>query len=245
MKLLKFNSGNFKTASKLFMLLFATATLASEGANSTALKQPIVLVHGAWQGPYVWNQTKADLEAAGYRVSVVSLPGHGEDATPAYQVSFQQYVDLVKAAINSYNEPVILVGHSLGGAIITQTAAEIPQKISKLVYIAGFIPESGKSVLDYAQMDPKSLLGPSIRLSEDQTQAGIVDPEVNLAKIFAQDATDSQKKDLVEQYKAEPTIPMGTPLHYDIASYKAAGKKYYIYTEADHTITYAFQQKMA
>jgi pimeloyl-ACP methyl ester carboxylesterase len=242
MKTLKLNS----TASKLFMLLFSATAVAAESTNGIiAAKQPIVLVHGAWQGPYVWDQTKADLEAAGYHVSVVSLPGHGDDVTPAYQISLQGYVDLVKAVVNSYDEPVILVGHSLGGAIITQTASEIPQKISKLVYIAGFIPESGKSVLDYAQMDTKSLLGPSIRLSENQTQAAIADPEVNLPKIFCQDATDEQKKFLIGHYKAEPTIPMGTPLHYDSASYNAAGKKYYIYTKADNTITYGFQQKMA
>lgn len=242
MKSLKFNV----TASKFFMLLFSATAIAAENSDDTLTgKQPIVLVHGAWQGSYVWDQTKTDLEAAGYRLSVVSLSAHGDDNTPAYQVSLQGYVDLVKAAINSYDEPVILVGHSLGGAVITQTAAEVPQKISKLVYIAGFIPQSGKSVLDYSQMDPKSLLGPSIRLSEDQTQAGIAEPEVNLAKIFAQDATDTQKKFLVAHYKAEPTIPMGTPLHYDAAGYKAAGKKYYIFTEADNTITYPFQQKMA
>jgi pimeloyl-ACP methyl ester carboxylesterase len=242
MKTLKLNS----TASKLFMLLFSATSVAAEGTEDVvAAKQPIVLVHGAWQGPYVWDQTKTDLESAGYRVSVVALPGHGDDTTPAYQVSLQGYVDLVKATVNSFDEPVILVGHSLGGAIITQAAAELPKKISKLVYIAGFIPQSGKSVLDYSQMDAKSILGPSIRLSEDQTQAGIADPEINLAKIFAQDATDEQKKFLVAHYKAEPTIPMGTPLYYDSAAYKAAGKKFYIYTEADNTISYGFQQKMA
>lgn len=247
MKIKELNPRNVKTASKFLLLLFTAATFASEknADESTITKQPIILVHGAWQGPYVWNQTKADLEKAGYPVSVVSLPAHGDDITPAYQVTLQSYVEIVKAAINSYDEPVILVGHSLGGAIITQTAAELPGKISKLIYVAGFIPQSGKSVLDYSQMDAKSILGPSICLSEDQTQAGIDQPEVNLAKIFAQDATDKQKDFLVAYYKAEPTIPMGTPLNYDDSNYKAAGKKYYIFTKADNAISYDFQQKMA
>jgi pimeloyl-ACP methyl ester carboxylesterase len=123
------------------------------------MKTPIVLVHGAWQGDYVWEQVKASLVADGYRVSVVKLPGHGNDNTPAYQVTFQAYVNEVKNAINEYNEPVILVGHSLGGAVVTQTAAELPQKINKLVYVAGYIPASGKSVLDYSMMDTASPLG--------------------------------------------------------------------------------------
>jgi pimeloyl-ACP methyl ester carboxylesterase len=237
-----------KKMSKPFIFLFAIAALAScsddDKNDVTAAKSPIVLVHGAWQGAYVWDQTKADLIAAGYRVSVVKLPGHGDDTTPAHQVSFQAYVNEVKAAIEAYNEPVILVGHSLGGAVITQTASDIPLKIKKLIYVAGFIPQSGKSVFDYSQMDTASLLGPAIRLSEDQTQAGIVDPEVNLPKIFCQDGTAVQKQYLTERYKTEPTIPLGTPLNYTTEDYDAAGKKYYIYTTADNAITYNFQKQM-
>ena len=241
------NKTILKTISKLFLVLFSTASTAScsNNDNDAEKKSPVILVHGAWQASYVWDQTKADLTAAGYNVAVVKLPGHGDDTTPAYQVSFQAYIDEVKKAINSYNEPVILVGHSLGGAVITQTAAEIPQKIKKLVYVAGFIPQSGKSVLDYSQMDSSSLLPPALQLSDDQTLAGIANPEVNLTKIFCQDGTDAQKQFLVTRYKAEPTIPLGTPLNYKTADYNAAGQKYYIHTTQDNTITYSFQQQMA
>ena len=248
MKKSKMNSQSLKTISKLFLMLFTTISSASctnDDNNVNAKKSPVVLVHGAWQASYVWDQTEKDLKAAGYNVTVVKLPGHGEDATPSYQVSFKAYVDEVKKAINAYNEPVILIGHSLGGAVITQTAAEVPQKIKKLIYVAGFIPQSGKSVLDYSQMDTASLLPPSLQLSEDQTLAGIVNPEVNLPKIFAQDATEAQKQFLVSKYKAEPTIPLGTPLTYKTEDYNLGGKKYYIFTTADNTITYNFQQKMA
>ncbi|RED26876.1 pimeloyl-ACP methyl ester carboxylesterase [Flavobacterium cutihirudinis] len=249
MKKSKINAQSpLKTISKLFLLLFTTISAASctNDENATAEKKsPVVLVHGAWQASYVWDQTETDLKAAGYDVTVVKLPGHGDDTTPAYQVSFKTYVDEVKKAINSYNEPVILIGHSLGGAVITQTAAEVPQKIKKLVYVAGFIPQSGKSVLDYSQMDKASLLPASLQLSEDQTLAGIVNPEINLPKIFSQDATEAQKQFLIARYKAEPTIPLGTPLNYKAEDYNLGGKKYYIFTTADNTITYNFQQEMA
>lgn len=249
MKKLKINpEKSLKTMSKLFLVLFSTISSAScsnDDNTTTEKKSPVVLVHGAWQASYVWDQTESDLKDAGYTVTVVKLPGHGEDTTPAYQVSFQAYVDEVKKAINAYDEPVILIAHSLGGAVITQTASEVPQKIKKLVYIAGFIPQSGKSVLDYSQMDSASLLPPALQLSDDQTLAGIVNPEINLPKIFCQDGTDAQKQFLVARYKAEPTIPLGTPLNYKTADYNTAGKKYYIHTTADNTITYPFQQKMA
>ncbi len=51
-------------------------------------------------------------------------------------------------------------------------------------------------------MDKASLLPPSLQLSEDQTLAGIINPEVNLPKIFSQDATAAQKQFLVARYKA-------------------------------------------
>lgn len=226
------------------LVLFASCS-AGDDAGNPITQSPIILVHGAWQGDYVWVQTKANLTGAGYRVKVVTLPGHGTENTPANQVTFQSYVNEVKKAIDAFNEPVMLVGHSLGGAIITQTAAELPQKIGKLVYVAGFIPESGKSVLDYSMKDSTSLLPAALRLSEDQTEAGIADPAVNLPKIFCQDGTAIQQKFLVDLYKAEPTIPLGTPLNYQLNNYQAAGKKYYIHTTADQTITYGFQQKMA
>lgn len=247
MKKSKIKSQSLKTISKIVLLLFTTISSAScsDDDDATSKKSPIVLVHGAWQASYVWDQTEADLKAAGYTVAVVKLPGHGDDTTPAYQVSFQMYVDEVKKAINAYNEPVILIGHSLGGAVITQTASEVPQKVKKLIYVAGFIPQSGKSVLDYSQMDTSSLLPPALQLSDDQTLAGIVNPEINLPKIFCQDGTAAQKQFLVARYKAEPTIPLGTPLNYKTADYNAAGQKYYIHTTEDNTITYSFQQQMA
>lgn len=250
MKSLKSKSKKtFKTILSLFTVLFSVALFASCSDNEKEVipvgKSPVVLVHGAWQGAYVWDQIQANLIASGYRVSVVKLPGHGDDATPAHVISFQDYVNQVKNAINAYNEPVILVGHSLGGAIITQTASELPKKVTKLIYVAGFIPQSGKSVLEYSQMDAQSLLPPTLQLSEDQTLAGIVNPGVNLPNVFCQDGTDAQKQFLVERYKAEPTIPLGTPLSYKMEDYKAAGKKYYIFTTEDNTISFGFQQKMA
>lgn len=233
------------TMKKLIMLFISTAIFAFCSRNETKSKSPVVLVHGAWQADYVWEETRAGLQAAGHRVNVVALPAHGTDTTPAHQVSFKAYVEQVKAAINHYNEPVILVGHSLGGAIITQAASELPGKVSKLVYVAGFIPVSGKSVLDYSQMDSTTLLGPVLRLSEDHTLAGLDNPAVNLPRVFIQDGTDAQKQFLVERYKAEPTIPLGTPLNYTRADYEAAGKKYYILTTEDKAISPWFQQKMA
>lgn len=236
-----------KTMLKLFIMLFSLVLVVScsNDDSNPISKSPVVLVHGSWQSESEWEQIKNNLTAEGYQVSVVNLPGHGEDTTPALQVEFLDYVNKVKAAVDSYNQPVILVGHSLGGAIITQLAAEIPTKISKLVYVAGYIPVSGKSVLDYAMMDQGSLLGPALQHepAADGT-LGLSNPAADLTNIFCQDGTSAQKQLLLDNYRPEPFTPFLYPLDYQLADYNKAGKKYYIYTTKDRAISYPFQQKM-
>jgi pimeloyl-ACP methyl ester carboxylesterase len=214
-------------------------------ANTEIGKVPVVLVHGAWQASYAWEEVKTNLTAQGYQVKVVNLKGHGDDNTPVSELSFSRYVDQVKAAIDSFNEPVILIGHSLGGAVITQTATQVPAKIAKLVYVAGFIPQTGKSVLDYAGLDRASLLGPVLEFNADQTLAGLANPDINFLKVFIQDGTDKQKQFVLAHYRAEPVIPLATPLNYTTENYTAAGKKYYVFTTEDNAISYPFQKQMA
>lgn len=226
------------------VMIFASCSKDND-AGQHEQKSPVVLVHGAWQASYAWEQVQANLLSDGFQVTVINLKGHGEDNTPVNELSFVGYIDQVKAAINSFNEPVILVGHSLGGAIITQTASEIPGKIAKLVYVAGFIPQTGKSVLDYAALDAGSLLGSVLTFNADQTLAGLVNPEVNFPTVFIQDGTDEQKQFVLDHYRAEPVIPLATPLNYTAESYNAIEKKYYVFTTEDNAISYPFQQQMA
>jgi pimeloyl-ACP methyl ester carboxylesterase len=216
-----------------------------DNANMEIRKVRIVLVHGAWQASYAWEEVKTNLTAQGYQVKVVNLKGHGDDNTPVNELSFSGYVDQVKAAVNSFDGPVILIGHSLGGAVITQTATQLPAKIAKLVYVAGFIPLSGKSVLDYAGLDRASLLGPVLEFNKDQTLAGLANPDINFPKVFIQDGTDKQKQFVLDHYRAEPVIPLATPLNYTAENYTSAGKKYYVFTTADNAISYPFQKQMA
>src|SRR5438045_8597130 len=94
-----------------------------------------VLVHGAWQGPYVWNDVKALLESKRQKVIVVELPAHGDDFTAPAAVTINAYRDEVLRAINKTSGKVILVGHSMGGVVVSAVAEAIPDRIQKLVYV--------------------------------------------------------------------------------------------------------------
>jgi pimeloyl-ACP methyl ester carboxylesterase len=227
----------------LIFLSSCSDNIDDVGEDNT-LKSPVVLVHGAWQAAYVWEGIKNSLVQDGYQVKVVNLKGHGADNTPLNEISFEVYTQQIKEAVNSFDQPVILVGHSLGGALITQTAAEMPQKINKLVYVAGFIPKTGKSVLDYSIQDSGSQLGPLIEFNADHTLAGVINPNLNFAAVFVQDGTDQQKQFVLSNYKQEPLAPVATPLNYTTDNYQSAGKKYYVFTTADNAISYPYQQQM-
>lgn len=100
--------------------------------------------------------------------NVIELPGPGKDQTPPYQLSLDAYRDKVIQAIHSTNGKVILVGHSMGGMVLTHVAEKIPSQIEKLVYIGAFLPTNGQSLLELTNSDPDSKLGPALSQSADK-----------------------------------------------------------------------------
>ena len=151
----------------LTLLSVATATIMfSSCSKKNDEVKPVaknyVLVHGAWQAPYVWDAVKTKLINEGNNVTVVELPGHGSDQTVPSTLTLNTYRDKVLDAMSKINGKVILVGHSLGGMIISAVAEQNPSKIEKLVYLAAYLPTSGQSLLALAGTDAGSALGDSV-----------------------------------------------------------------------------------
>ena len=201
-----------------------------------------MLVHGAWQAPYVWTTVKELLEKAGQKVVVVELPAHGNDYTLPENVSIDVYRDKVISAILSTKQKVILVGHSLGGVVVTAVAEQIPGKIKKLIYIGAFVPANGQSLLDLAGQDAQSLLGPSLIPSADQLTLDV--KHENITSIFCQDGTDAVKQLVLDNYRVEPAIPFTNKVTLTDANFGSVDK-YYIHTLQDHAIGIDNQNKMA
>lgn len=220
-------------------LLFITG--CSKDKEISAESKTFVMVHGAFQGPYAWQFVKSQLEAAGQKVVVVELPGHGTDQTPPGKITIKTYRDKVVSAIAALKGQVVLVGHSLGGAVITAVADTIPGRIEKLVYIAGFVPANGQSILDLTLGDPNSQFGPALMFSADGTTASI--PNDKLFPVFCQDGTDAIKQLLIVNNRPEPIAPQANKLVLTNPAF-AAVPKYYIHTTKDHAITIDLQNKM-
>jgi pimeloyl-ACP methyl ester carboxylesterase len=99
----------------------------------------IVLVHGGWADGSGWSKEISILTAAGHKVIAVQLPLH----------SLSDDVATVKRAVEHIGGPAILVGHSYGGAVITNAAYNNPN-VTGLVYIAAFAPDEGQSLSNFA-----------------------------------------------------------------------------------------------
>ena len=209
--------------------------------NDPVPAKTFVLVHGAWQAPYAWQYVKSQLEQDGQKVVVVELPGHGADNTSPATLTMDTYRDKVIAAINGVQGNVVLVGHSMGGVVVTATAEKIPNRIDKLVYIGAFLPANGQSLLALASTDSPSLLGPALVPSADQLTLGI--KSESLVPIFIQDGSDAVKKMVIDNYRPEPAIPFTNAVTLTAANFGKV-QKHYIYTTQDHAVGPNLQKRM-
>src|ERR1700733_2251495 len=110
--------------------------LPSPGLSQAPLKEPVknvVLVHGAWADGSSWLKLIPLLEEKGLHVVCVQIP----------LTSFGDDVAATKRIIDAQNGPVLLVGHSYGGAVITEAGND--PKVEGLVYVAAFAPDKGES----------------------------------------------------------------------------------------------------
>ncbi|MBE7562332.1 alpha/beta fold hydrolase [Acidithiobacillus sp. HP-6] len=107
-----------------------------------------LLIHGAWQGSWCWILLQPLLRRAGIRSTAIDLPGNGTDATPAQLVNIDLYVDHIGEHLDGIKGRVSIVGHSGGGVVATAIAERFPDRISRIVYIAGMMLPAGVSFRD-------------------------------------------------------------------------------------------------
>ncbi|MFF4245642.1 alpha/beta fold hydrolase [Streptomyces sp. NPDC001822] len=132
-------------------LITAGPSLASEGAGDTrsheSAKPTVVLVHGAWADASGWDEVTESLQAKGYPVVATANPLRSLSGDSAY----------LAARLKAIKGPIVLVGHSYGGAVITNAATGNPD-VESLVYIAAFAPDKGENTLALAAEHPGSRL---------------------------------------------------------------------------------------
>ncbi len=168
----------YRTALIAVTGLFLAATFSIGAGAQTSVKN-IVLVHGAWADGSSWAKVIPLLEAKGFHVVAVQNP----------LTSLADDVAATKRAIALQDGPVILVGHSYGGVVITEAGND--PKVVGLVYVAAFAPGDGESIGSISKPYPPTPLGGELR---PDAQGFLSLTPKGVEEDFAQDLTEAEKK---------------------------------------------------
>jgi len=221
-----------KTALAL-TLAFSLTGLAAQAQSQTPTKPTIVLVHGAFADSSSWDGVVADLTRDGYHVVAAANPLRGLASDAA----------AVRTVINAIPGPVILVGHSYGGAVIS-TAAEGAANVKALVYVAAFAPEVGESIFDLTGKFPGSTLPAALDKPVD-LPGGAHDLYIQQDKFPAQFAADvALPQARLMAVAQRPLTDAAGAEKAAVASWKVL-PSWWVYGEADRNIPPAAMKWMA
>lgn len=212
-------------------ILLFTGPAPAQTAPKPA-KPVIVLVHGAFAESASWDPVIARLEKDGYTVIAAANPLRGVASDAA----------AVSGIVKSIKGPVVLVGHSYGGPVITE-AANGNSNVKALVYVAGFAPEAGESSLTLSSKFPGSTLGDSlttIALTNGDEDL-YIRPEKFHAQ-FAADVPEAQAATMAATQRPVTLSALGEPSR--VATWKTL-PSYMIYGTADRNIPAAVMKFMA
>ena len=200
-----------------------------------------LLVHGAWHGAWCWHKLVPRLEKAGHVVVAPDLPAMGRDHTPVNRVSLATWRKHVCRVVDELRGPVVLVGHSRGGIVISEVAEHRPERIQMLVYLCAFLPRNGESLFDLAGKDESSLVPGNMMMSEDKSSS-TVRAEV-LRDAFYGECSDDDVALARLCVQPEPTLPLATPVKLSAENFDRV-PRVYIECLRDRAIPPALQRQM-
>lgn len=186
----------------------------------------LLLVHGAGHGAWCWRDTLAALDALGHRARAIDLPGLGDDPTPPGDVTFEGSVARI---LDTIDEPVTLVGHSMAGFAITAAALAAPARIRRLIFVCAYVPRAGRSLSQMRDDWPERPLLPAIRVAEDGLTFTF-DP-ARLGELFYHDCPAGTVALAQERLRPQPMVMSRTaldpatpsqPRHYILCAHDAA-----------------------
>jgi pimeloyl-ACP methyl ester carboxylesterase len=149
-----------------------------------------ILIHGAWQGRWVWCDFVPLVQTAGFTPHPIDLPGNGADDTPLADVSLDLYLDHVGGLIENLDGDILLIAHSGGGVVGTALGERYPERIKAIAYIAGMMLPSGWSfgtILAEEKAHERGLLGIGPFLEWDAARTLSTVPPDAGARIFLND----------------------------------------------------------
>ena len=246
-------------------------------ASGTSTKATFVFAHGAWHGGWCFSPVAQLLAQQGYQSVLLDLPGHGMSArlpssytakpqdtaalatqvSPLAALTLNDYRDATLAVIRGLvaagSGPVVLVGHSLGGATLSAVAEADPSLIKRLVYLTAFVPVKFPTVIQYLQqpnfaaseVPPLFVADPAVvkaaRINHDSADASYV---ARVKSAFYHDVADDAFAAVANLLTPdEPLLAFATPANVTAARWGSVSRAF-IRCTGDRAIPIAVQDSM-
>jgi pimeloyl-ACP methyl ester carboxylesterase len=207
--------------------LILSAAISATPSQAAPLVKNVVLVHGGFVDGSGWQGVYNILKQKGYNVTIVQNP----------TTSLADDVAVTKRAIAQQDGPVVLVGHSYGGVVVTEAGTD--EKVASVVYITAFAPDQGESVSSLIANPPAGAPVPPILPPVDGFLA------LDKAKFAAAFAADVDAK--TAAFMADAQVPWGVQALAGAVTHPAWKVKpsFYLVATDDHMIPPPAQRQMA
>ena len=208
----------------------------------------MVLIHGAWQGSWAFAAWTPLLQAHGWKVLAVNLPGNDASNADSSQANLDGYTAHVLRVLESLDGPAVVVGHSGGGMTASQVAQAAPERVSALVYLAGMMLPSGMSYGDVIAQcraaDPRfdyQGIGPHLLWNEDRSTSSV--PLNAAMALFLHDCNPTAALKAASRLCAQPESGR-TMVNQLSAERFGQVPRIYVECRQDRSVTLPLQQSM-
>ena len=215
--------------------------------NERRTPDPAILIHGAWQGAWVWDRLKSLLaNSAGIRSVAVDLPGNGNDDIKPADVSLEGYVAHVGRILERLGRPATLIAHSGGGITASAVAEHFPERVARIVYIAGMMLPSGMAFADLiaelkGDHPDAAGVGPHLIWSRDKLTSRV--PLQAALAYFFQDCSAADAAAAAQRLTPQPERGRAIRAHLTSGRFGRV-PRLYVEAEADRAVVPACQRRM-
>ena len=168
----------------------------------------VVLVHGFWLGAWAWDGVIPALESAGHSVRTLTLPGLRPDDVDRASVTLEDHIACVVDAIDSVDDPVVLVGHSAGGAVAHAAAARRPGRVARVVHVDTWPAAGGRCIADSLPQENGVIPLPSWDVFDDED---LVDLDDSLRDLLRRRAVPQPARTATDTFVYDGTGRLTVP----------------------------------